>query len=98
MTLATALEFATMVTVTDPRQSQSPGGEVLSPREQELLKLVGQGRTDDPRSPNSSSSACTRFAPTSIAFATRPDAVGVPISPGSPCTQVSPDRFRWQQP
>jgi DNA-binding CsgD family transcriptional regulator len=46
MTLATAVDFATMVTVTDPRQSQSPGGEFLSPRERELLTLVGQGCTD----------------------------------------------------
>jgi DNA-binding CsgD family transcriptional regulator len=46
MTLATALDFAAMVTVTGPRQSQSPGDESLSPRERELLTLVGRGRTD----------------------------------------------------
>ena len=46
MTLATAVEFATMVTVTDLRQSQPSGAAILSLRERELLTLVGQGRTD----------------------------------------------------
>ena len=46
MTLATAVEFATMVTVTDLHQPQSPVAALLSPRERELLSLVGHGHTD----------------------------------------------------
>jgi DNA-binding CsgD family transcriptional regulator/tetratricopeptide (TPR) repeat protein len=46
MTLATAVEFATMVTVTDLHQPQPPVAALLSPRERELLTLVGHGHTD----------------------------------------------------
>jgi predicted ATPase/DNA-binding CsgD family transcriptional regulator len=51
MTLATAIELAAMITVTEPPDS-SPGGpsgglaSPLSPREQELVTLVARGRTD----------------------------------------------------
>jgi DNA-binding CsgD family transcriptional regulator len=47
MTLATAAEFATMLTATGPHGPQPPPGlQQLSPREQELVTLVAQGRTD----------------------------------------------------
>ena len=46
MTLATAVEFATMVTVTDPHQPQPSVAALLSPRERDLLSLVGHGHTD----------------------------------------------------
>ena len=47
MTLATAAEFATVVTDPDSRGPQAPPGLAqLSSREQELVTLVAQGRTD----------------------------------------------------
>jgi DNA-binding CsgD family transcriptional regulator len=52
MTLTTAIELATMITVTEPPDSApggGPGGGLasrLSPREQELVTLVARGRTD----------------------------------------------------
>lgn len=47
MTMKTAAEFAIMLTSSDPQQPQSPPGvPQLSAREQELVKLVAQGRTD----------------------------------------------------
>jgi predicted ATPase/DNA-binding CsgD family transcriptional regulator len=51
MTLATAIELAAMITVTEPPDSApgGPGGGLaspLSPREQELVTLVARGRTD----------------------------------------------------
>jgi predicted ATPase/DNA-binding CsgD family transcriptional regulator/DNA-binding XRE family transcriptional regulator len=46
MTLATAVDFATMITVKGLRQPSPPGAGLLSPRERELVALVGQGRTD----------------------------------------------------
>jgi non-specific serine/threonine protein kinase len=48
MSLATAVEFATMVTVTvvDRDQPQPSVTTLLSPRERELLTLVGHGHTD----------------------------------------------------
>jgi DNA-binding CsgD family transcriptional regulator len=47
MTLATAAEFAIMLTAAGPQQSQpQPGSGQLSAREQELVTLVAQGRTD----------------------------------------------------
>jgi len=47
MTLATAAEFAVMLTAAGPPQSEpAPGSGQLSAREQELVTLVAQGRTD----------------------------------------------------
>ena len=47
MTLATAIEFAALLAVGDPRQpSPAPGQPQLSARERELVTLVAQGRTD----------------------------------------------------
>jgi DNA-binding CsgD family transcriptional regulator len=47
MSLETAVEFAVMLTEQDPQPSQPPPGLAqLSAREQELVTLVAQGRTD----------------------------------------------------
>jgi DNA-binding CsgD family transcriptional regulator len=49
MTLATAVELAIMLAVPDqqdPRRPQPPGLPRLSAREQELVTLVAQGRTN----------------------------------------------------
>jgi DNA-binding CsgD family transcriptional regulator len=47
MTLATAAEFAALQVADPARASQPPQGPgQLSPREQELVTLVAQGRTD----------------------------------------------------
>jgi predicted ATPase/DNA-binding CsgD family transcriptional regulator len=47
MTLQTAVEFATMLTAQDPHTPQPPQSLAqLSAREQELVTLVAQGRTD----------------------------------------------------
>ena len=47
MTLETAAEFAAMLTAPDSQAPQAPPGLAqLSAREQELVTLVAQGRTD----------------------------------------------------
>jgi len=46
MSLATAAEYALMLTAADPQQTQAPGAGELSPRERELLTLVARGRTN----------------------------------------------------
>ena len=47
MTLATAAEFAAMLTSADPvAHPAAPSGAQLSRRERELVTLVAQGRTD----------------------------------------------------
>jgi DNA-binding CsgD family transcriptional regulator/tetratricopeptide (TPR) repeat protein len=47
MSLATAAEYALMLTVPGPAPSQEPpGAAALSVRERELVRLVAQGRTD----------------------------------------------------
>ena len=47
MTLETAAEFAAMLTAPDSQVTQAPAGLAqLSAREQELVTLVAQGRTD----------------------------------------------------
>jgi predicted ATPase/DNA-binding CsgD family transcriptional regulator len=47
MTVATAIDFAALLAVGDPRQpSPAPGQPRLSSRERELVTLVAQGRTD----------------------------------------------------
>jgi DNA-binding CsgD family transcriptional regulator len=47
MSLATAAEYALMLTATGPQPpAATPGLEGLSPRERELVTLVAQGRTD----------------------------------------------------
>ena len=47
MTLATAVEFATLLAAQDPRKpAPAPGLPQLSARERELVTLVAQGRTD----------------------------------------------------
>ncbi len=47
MTLATAIDFATLLAVEDPGQSAPvPGLQQLSAREQQLVTLVAQGHTD----------------------------------------------------
>ena len=47
MSLATAAEYALMLTAPGPQQPQAPRGRgKLSAREQELVTLVAQGRTD----------------------------------------------------
>ena len=47
MTLETAAEFAALLTAPDPLAPQAPAGLAqLSAREQELVTLVAQGRTD----------------------------------------------------
>jgi DNA-binding CsgD family transcriptional regulator len=45
MSLATAAEYALMLTDPDPPQP-SPGPDTLSARERELVTLVAQGRTN----------------------------------------------------
>ena len=46
MSLATAAEYALMLTTPGARQPQAPGLGKLSARERELVTLVAQGRTD----------------------------------------------------
>jgi predicted ATPase/DNA-binding CsgD family transcriptional regulator len=46
MSLATAAEYALMLTAPGPQQTQAPGAGELSARERELVALVAQGRTD----------------------------------------------------
>jgi DNA-binding CsgD family transcriptional regulator len=47
MTLATAAEFAAMLTAAGPQQPQAPPGlGQLSTRERELVTLVARGRTN----------------------------------------------------
>jgi len=47
MSLATAAEYALMLTAPGPQPpAATPGLEGLSPRERELVTLVAQGRTD----------------------------------------------------
>jgi DNA-binding CsgD family transcriptional regulator len=46
MSMATAAEYALLLTTPDPRQPASPGPGTLSARERELVTLVAQGRTD----------------------------------------------------
>jgi DNA-binding CsgD family transcriptional regulator len=47
MSLATAAEYALMLTAADPQPPTAPqGAEQLSPRERELVTLVAQGHTD----------------------------------------------------
>jgi DNA-binding CsgD family transcriptional regulator len=47
MTLATAVDFATLMAADDPQKlSPAPGQLPLSARERELVTLVAQGRTD----------------------------------------------------
>jgi non-specific serine/threonine protein kinase len=47
MTLATAVDFATLMAADDPQKpSRAPGQPPLSARERELVTLVAQGRTD----------------------------------------------------
>jgi DNA-binding CsgD family transcriptional regulator len=46
MSLATASEYALMLTLTDPPQPPTVGQGKLSARERELVTLVAQGRTD----------------------------------------------------
>ena len=46
MRLATAAEYALMLTAPGPPPSGPPAGEKLSARERELVTLVAQGRTD----------------------------------------------------
>ena len=46
MSLATAAEYALMLTAPEPQPAAGAGLGQLSAREQELLTLVAQGRTD----------------------------------------------------
>ena len=46
MNLATAAEYALMLTAPSPPQARPPGLANLSPRERELVKLLAEGRTD----------------------------------------------------
>ena len=47
MSLATAAEYALMLTTAgSPPPTAPPGAEALSPRERELITLVAQGHTD----------------------------------------------------
>jgi DNA-binding CsgD family transcriptional regulator len=47
MNLATAAEYALMLTAADPESpAAAPGLEALSPRERELITLVARGHTD----------------------------------------------------
>jgi predicted ATPase/class 3 adenylate cyclase/DNA-binding CsgD family transcriptional regulator len=46
MSLATAAEYALILTDLGPHQPPAPGAGTLSAREQELVTLVAQGRTD----------------------------------------------------
>ena len=47
MSLATAAEYALLLTAPAPAQSQAPPGQgMLSAREWELITLVAQGRTN----------------------------------------------------
>jgi DNA-binding CsgD family transcriptional regulator len=46
MSLATAAEYALMLTAPAPSPASAPGRGKLSPRERELVTLVAQGRTD----------------------------------------------------
>ena len=46
MSLATAAEYALMLTTSVPQQPKAPGPGPLSARERQLVTLVAQGRTD----------------------------------------------------
>ena len=46
MSLATAAEYALMLTDLGPQQPRASGSGKLSARERELVTLVAQGRTD----------------------------------------------------
>ena len=46
MSLATAAEYALMLTAPGPQQAPAPGLAKLSARERELVTLVARGRTD----------------------------------------------------
>ena len=46
MSLATAAEYALMLTAADPQLTQAPGAGELSAREREVVTLVAQGRTN----------------------------------------------------
>jgi non-specific serine/threonine protein kinase len=46
MSLATAAEYALILTDLGPHQPRTPGAGKLSPRERELVTLVARGRTD----------------------------------------------------
>jgi DNA-binding NarL/FixJ family response regulator len=46
MSLATAAEYALLLTAPGPLQSKAPGPGILSAREWELITLVAQGRTN----------------------------------------------------
>jgi DNA-binding CsgD family transcriptional regulator len=46
MSMATAAEYALMLTAPDPPPTGTAGPGSLSPRERELVTLVAQGRTD----------------------------------------------------
>ena len=46
MSMATAAEYALLLTAPDPPPAGTAGPGQLSPRERELVTLVAQGRTD----------------------------------------------------
>jgi hypothetical protein len=73
MTLATAAELAMLLTGIDSQVPQVlPELGKLSPREQELVIMVVQGRTNAEIA-GSSTSACAPSAIVWTAFGTRPD-------------------------
>jgi hypothetical protein len=82
MSMATAAEFALLLTTPRPQQPTVTAGlGMLSAREKELVTLVARG-TPTPRSPGSCSSASAPSAPTWTGSATRPAAAAAPTSPG----------------
>ena len=84
MSLATAAEYALMLTAPGPQPAAAaPGPGKLSAREQELVTLVARGRTDA-QIADSCTSASAPSAPTWTGSGTRPTAGAAPTSPASP--------------
>ena len=87
MTLATAIELAAMITVTEPPDSAAGGGPGGGPASGSARGNRNWSRWSPaaaltPRSRRSCSSACARSVPTWTGSGTRPGTGGGPISPG----------------
>ena len=78
MSLATAAEYALMLTDPGPPQPAAPGPGTLSARERELVTLVAQGRTNAADRRRSCTSASARSARTWTGSGTRPAAAAAP--------------------
>ena len=78
MSLATAAEYALMLTDPVPPQPAAPGPGTLSARERELVTLVARGRTNAADRRRSCTSASAPSARTWTGSGTRPAAVAAP--------------------